>query len=256
MALVQFGSVQFDADLVVFDKDGTLIEFERMWGRLALAWVEELTADLGETTEGDLAQEFHRSWGFDLQERQTAPQSPLAIASTAQLQTIAANVLYRHGLSWPEAEDRTRSVFRQVAAGLPLADLVRPAGDVAGLLGQLQEAGVRVAVVTTDHRAETEQTLRILAIDHLVDRLVCSDDGLPSKPAPDMLLSACEHLGADPARAAVVGDTMADLLMSKRAGVGLIVAVRTGPGDPALLATHASVVIDSIDDISIPAIHV
>ena len=46
MALLSFGPLLFDADLVVFDKDGTLTDFESMWGRLTVAWVERL-APLG-----------------------------------------------------------------------------------------------------------------------------------------------------------------------------------------------------------------
>jgi phosphoglycolate phosphatase len=249
MPLVQFGDLQFDVDLVAFDKDGTLIQFEPMWGRLAEAWVAALTRCFDGQASGDLAHELYRSWGFDPLQRRTAPQSPLAIATTGQIQTIAASVLYRHGVPWPEALDRTRLALRQVAVDLPLADLVHPAGDVARLLERLQAAGTRVAVVTTDHRAETEETLHILGIDHLVDRVVCGDDGLTSKPAPDTLLDAFRCLGARPARAAVVGDTLADLLMAERAGAGLKVAVRTGAGDPALLSAHADIVIDSIDDI-------
>jgi len=248
MTLLEIGCLPFDADLVAFDKDGTLIDFEFMWGRLAVAWVERLAAGTG---DGALWRELCGSLGYDPQRQRTEPQSPLAIASTGQLQTITAAVLYRHGIPWPEAEDRARSAFRQTAADLPLADLIRPTGDVAGLLQRLQGAGVRVAVITTDHRAETEETLRIMGIARLVDHLVCGDDGLPSKPAPDMLLSACEQLRVKPARTAVVGDTVADLLMARRAGAGLGAAVLTGAGDPALLEAHADVVLRSIDEIAI-----
>ena len=246
MPLLTFGPVLFDADLVVFDKDGTLINFEFMWGRLTVAWVERLTADAGDEA---LRRELYRSLGYDPQQQRTKPQSPLAIAPEEQLQIIAAAVLYRCGAPWPEAKARAQSVFHQAAADLPLADLIRPAGDVAGLLERLRGAGVRVAVITTDLRAATEETLRFMGIAHLVDHLVCGDDGLDWKPAPDMLLAACERLRVEPARTAVVGDTVADLLMAERAGAGLNVAVLTGVGDPALLATHAGVVLRSIDEI-------
>jgi phosphoglycolate phosphatase-like HAD superfamily hydrolase len=250
MALIDFGTVPFDASLVAFDKDGTLIDFESMWGRLAEAWVDALTAG---QSSGALARELYRSFGYDPQQHQTAPQSPLAIATTAQLQAIAASVLYRHGVPWPEADDRTRMVVRPTGVGLALGDLIRPAGKVAKLLAQLRGAGVRVAVVTTDSRGETEETLRFLRIMHLVDGLVCGDDHVPSKPAPDMLLAVCENLRVEPAHTVVVGDTMGDLLMAERGGAGLKVAVLTGAGNLDLLAAHADVLVNSIDDIAVRA---
>jgi phosphoglycolate phosphatase len=245
MAQLQIGDVAFDADLVIFDKDGTLIDFDFIWGRLAVVWVERLAAG-----DAALARDLYRSIGFDAKRKRTDPQSPLAIATTAQVQAIAAGALYRHGVPWPEAEDRTRQAF-DTSADYPLASLVRPTGDLVGLMGRLRQAGVRIAVVTTDHRPETEDTLDILGIGHLVNHLVCGDDGLPSKPAPDMLLAACERLSVEPTRTAVVGDTLGDLLMAQRAGAGLRVAVLSGAGDRALLAEHADVVLDSIDEISV-----
>jgi phosphoglycolate phosphatase len=247
MALLQFGDQPFDADLVAFDKDGTLIDFEPMWGRLAVAWVEHLAAQIGDE---ELRLELYRSLGYDLQQQRTVPQSPLAIASTGQLQAIASATLYRHGIPWPESEDRARLAF-ETSNDLPLADLIRPTGDVAGLLERLQGSGVRVAVVTTDHRAETEETLGIMGIARLVDHTICGDDGLPIKPAPDMLQAVCSRLGVEPARAVVVGDTMADVLMAGRAGAGFKVAVLTGAGEPALLREHADVVLQSIDEIAV-----
>lgn len=249
MVCIQFGSEAFDADLVAFDKDGTLIKFDAMWGRLAEAWVAELAREPGTALGRDLCQSF----GYDPDQRRTLPQSPLSIAKTEQLLAIAAGALYRHGIPWPEAEDRTRTAFQRASVELPLDTMVRATGNVPGLLAQLHRADVCVAVVTTDDRTETEEALRLIGAAPYVDCLVCGDDGLPSKPAPDMLLAACERLKVDPGRTAVVGDTQADLLMAQRAGAGLKVAVLTGPGDPESLASEAHVTLRSIDDITLAA---
>ncbi len=247
MTMLHVGDRWFDADLVVFDKDGTLIDFEAMWGRLAVAWVEHLTGEGGDTS---LRAELYATLGYDARRQRTRPQSPLAIATTRQLRTIAASVLYRHGVAWTEAEDRTRHVFAH-HVDLPLTELIRPTGDVVGLLKRLQAGGVRVAVITTDYRAETEETLRIMGIAHLVDHVLCGDDGLPWKPAPDTLLTTCQRLSIPPARTAVVGDTVADLLMARRAGAGLRVAVLTGAGERAQLSAYADAVLPSIDAITL-----
>ena len=246
MATLRIKDIPFDADLVVFDKDGTLIDFEAMWGRRAVAWVEHLVAEIGDES---LRSVLYDSLGYDVQRQRTRPQSPLAIATTRQLRTIAAAVLYRRGMPWTEAEDRTRHIFAD-HTDLPLADLIRPTGDVVGLLERLQARGVRVAIITTDYRAETEETLHLMGIAPLVDQVLCGDDGLPWKPAPDTLLIACKRLGIAPERVAVVGDTVADLLMARRAGAGLSVAVLTGAGEREQLAVYADVALNSIDEIT------
>ena len=247
MALLMFGSTAFDADLVAFDKDGTLIGFDAMWATLAVAWVEYLTAGTG---AGALGKDLYQALGYDPASGKADPDGPLAIATTGQLQTIVAATLYRGRLSWPAAEDRAREAF-QATAEIPLSDLIEPAGQVRTLFASLQAAGVRVAVVTTDHRAETEETLDILGVTRWVDHIVCGDDGIAVKPAPDMLLAACERTGVRPERTAVVGDTMGDLLMAQRAGAGLRAAVLTGAGNAELLSPHADVLLPSIDAISI-----
>jgi phosphoglycolate phosphatase len=245
MALLHFGPVPFNADLVVFDKDGTLIDFDFMWGRLAEMWVDRLAIRMGNEA---LASDLYRSFGYDPVDKYIDPQGPLAIATTPQVQAIAIGTLYRHGLSWTEAQDQAQLAFR-TGPELPLASLIRPAGQVATILKQLQQAQVRVAVVTTDYRSDTEETLRILGVDEMVDSVMCGDDGVPNKPAPDMLLTTCQSLGVRPQHTAVVGDTLGDMLMARRAGAGLRAAVLSGVGTCELLETQADVVLQSIDEI-------
>ena len=49
--IVHFGDRPFDADWIAFDKDGTLLAFEVMWGRLAQAWIKRLAGEAGQETD-------------------------------------------------------------------------------------------------------------------------------------------------------------------------------------------------------------
>ena len=83
----------------------------------------------------------------------------------------------------------------------------------------------------------------------MVDAMVCADDGLPAKPAPDAALALCRRLGVPPAQAAMVGDSLADLRMGRAAGVGLLVGVSSGLSDAEALRTEADVVLGSVAEL-------
>lgn len=247
MARLEIGSASFDADLVVFDKDGTLLDFEHMWGELLRAEVAGLTAAGGEA----LAQRLYADVGYDPEKRRTEPQGPWAMAATDQVLTIMAATLYRHGYTWPAAEEAVHSTWRQLTAADKLPALVRPTADLVALFGALQRAGVRTAVLTTDRRDATERALWVLGIAELVDVVICSDDGLPAKPAPDQVWAVCRRWGIAVERAAVVGDTVFDLRMGRRAGAGLTVGVLTGAGTREALEPEADVIVPSVGDITV-----
>jgi len=73
--------------------------------------------------------------------------------------------------------------------------------DLNSLFRDLRDATVHIAIVTTDDRAPTQETLALLGIADLVDFLACGDDQIPLKPAPDAVLNACAHVGTQPAYA-------------------------------------------------------
>ena len=50
-------------DLIVFDKDGTLIDFDAMWG----AWAEDLAERLEAALGSPITSELHREIGYDAQ---------------------------------------------------------------------------------------------------------------------------------------------------------------------------------------------
>ena len=85
-------------------------------------------------------------------------------------------------------------------------------------------------------------------IEEFISTMICADDGIKAKPAPDMVLTICERMNIDPSRVMVIGDTTADLKMARAAGAGLVVGVLSGVSSARDLVEFADVLIDSVDE--------
>jgi len=230
-------------DLVVFDKDGTIIEFGSMWSGWAVALVEGLVAATGRP----IATPLYAMLGVDPVAATVRAGGGLAATPMARLRDRTREVLVAGGLTAADAE---RALEEAWHAPDPVAS-ARPVTDLGDLFDRLRAGGCGIAVATTDDRDPTERTLAALGIADRIDATVCADDGIAVKPAPDMILHLCATLGVAPARTAVVGDTAADLQMGRAAGAGLIVAVLTGVGGRGDLAPLADVVIASIEELEV-----
>ena len=239
----------FKTDLMVFDKDGTLLDFHHLWGQKTRLWVETLV----QRVEGgeQLQRALYHSLGYSPATNRVVNGGPLAVASMPTLYTIAATVLYQHDLHWHEAEQHVQASVEASIGKLPTVNFIKPRGDVAGLFRRLTQAGIQIAIATSDDRAATEATLSLLGIEGLVSLLVCGDDEIPNKPAPDAIWHLGSQLGVVPAHIMMVGDTASDMITGANAGVGCCVGVLHGASDHTALAARADVVIDSIDEIQV-----
>jgi phosphoglycolate phosphatase len=229
-------------DLVVFDKDGTLIDFHTMWG----GWVSDLAADLGRETGHDLTEPLFEVLGVEPGSARIRAHGLLAATPMSRIREVVVDLVADH------VGDATRAEAAVTAAWHPPdpVRLARPFGNLSGLLGALRATGRRIAVATSDDRGPTERTLAALGVADLVDGIVCADDGLPVKPAADAVAHLCRALGVAPVRTAVVGDSIADLAMGRAAGVGRVIGVLTGVGDRATLEPLADLVLGSIEELA------
>jgi len=228
-------------ELVVFDKDGTLIDFHAMWG----AWALELGRRLDGATRRPVAGDVFAAIGFDPVNNRVRSGAPLAVATNAAVAETIAAVVRR----WcPSVAAARRAVETAWFDPDPVTTAVSLA-DLPALFGELQASGRRIAVATTDDRGPTEATLRALGIREAVSAIACGDDGVGVKPRPDMLLAICATVGIQPDRTAMIGDTPADLAMGRAAAAGRVIGVLSGVGERDDLAPLADAILGSVAEL-------
>ena len=228
-------------DLLVFDKDGTLIEFHLMWG----AWVETLARRLEAAAGVDLREGLYPLLGVDRATGLVHAHGLLAATPMSRIREVVEAYVERAGGTPETARAAVAAAWH---APDPVA-LAQPVTDLRGLLRRLRARVGTFAVATSDDRSPTERTLAALGVAGEFAALACADDGFRTKPAPDPVLHLCARLGIEPGRTAVVGDSPADLLMGRAAGAVLSIGVLTGVGDRASLEPFADLLLGSIAEL-------
>ena len=250
MPSICFASTTFDADLIIFDKDGTLIHFDPVWQSIYLAAVNAVVAQV--ENPAIVAAELHATLGYDPLQSRFSTHGPFATAANATVGTVVAAVLYRHAqpaLTWDAAEALVDRTFLAAMDAPPDPALLTTPTNLPALFASLRAVNLAIAVITSDERAQTLYTLDFLGIGELAGLVIASDDPYPKKPAPEAIWTACAHFGVAVERTVMVGDSLTDMRMGRAAGVGLCVAVLTGPASREQIAPYADVVLESIGEV-------
>jgi phosphoglycolate phosphatase-like HAD superfamily hydrolase len=229
----------FKPHAIIFDKDGTLIDFDAMWGR----WTLQLADRVQGSTGLDVRRALCQCYGYDSESHKILPDGKLTCTPMWRLQELMIEVVRSFGLGVTEASFAVAKAWH-VPDPVTLA---RPFTDLQKLFINIHKLGIRIAVATTDDRDPTRAMLEAFDVKDLVTTMVCADDGIKAKPAPDMVTTICQRLQVDPGNVIVIGDTVADLQMARAAGAGYVIGVLSGVGSLTNLTPLADILIDTID---------
>jgi len=216
---------------VIFDKDGTLFEFEKTWSSYCDSMLDFMAAE-----DAPARQILAEASGYDPVERRFRPGSPVIGSPIEDICAVWAS--RDPNLDLQALLDESARVIAELRP--------EPVCDLQDLVAKLEAAGLALGLVTND----LEQAARAqLADAGVLDRFAFvsgSDSGIRTKPEPDTILAFCELTGLLPSEVAMVGDSLHDLHAARAAGAGLAIGVLTGPAGHSDLAPRADHVLGSV----------
>ncbi len=221
---------------VLFDKDGTLLDFGRTWEP-----VNRRAALHAAGGDAALAQRLLRACGMDPETGRVEADSLFAASSTGEI----ARAMIDHGARVDLAA-LTETLDRFFVDGA--ADSV-PLTDLAGLFSKLKERGLKLGIASSDNEASIRLMAERTGIAELLDFVAGYDSGHGVKPGPGMIHAFADAVGIEPRHVVMVGDNTHDLHMARSATAGLAVGVLSGTGAREHLEPIADHVIDGVDDL-------
>lgn len=210
---------------IIFDKDGTLFDFEESWSGA----MQRLLARLAPDDDGRAA----RAIGFDPVRGQFHPDS-VAIAGTAQDTGQALSPVVGRSV-----EDVVK-IMDQIATATTMVPVV----NLEVCLGDLRKL-CPLAIVTNDSEVPANRHIHEAGLADVVTCVIGFDSGHGVKPDPDPLLACADIMGVDPEDVLMVGDSLHDLHAGRAAGMGTV-GVLTGVAGRGELQPFADVVLPDI----------
>ncbi|MGW1378702.1 HAD family hydrolase [Streptomyces sp. NPDC002446] len=203
---------------VFLDLDGTLVDTEGFW------WEAEAEVFAG---LGHILDDAHR---------EVVVGGPMTRSANYLIQVTGVDI------SLTELSVLLNAAFlARIGRGVPLMPGARR------LLADLAAHGVPTALVSASHRTIVDRMLHSLGPENF--RLTLAGDDLArTKPHPDPYLTAAARLGADPARCAVVEDTLTGVTAGEAAGCPVVAVPSVTPIPPAVGRT----VVRSLEEVDLP----
>ena len=203
---------------VIFDKDGTIIDLDSIW----IPWAKNFYLNLTENSDFEVAfslQHFLTTIGVTADGTTIDPTSPLAVGSIQEAETIMAYLLYQQqGIAWSEGVMLARAAS-SLATAQQESITVQELPGIRQLLISLKEHSIRLGVVTADSTARAELHLKQLGLWSLFEFVLGSDQVTSSKPFPDLAHLAQERYQVSLEQTVMIGDSNADMLFAKNAGM-------------------------------------
>lgn len=186
-----------------------------------------------------------------IMEREGLP--PVSLESAREMIGAGARALIERGFEAARTEltpARSTELFRDFLAiySEHLCVHSRLFPGAAEALGRLAERGFTLAVCTNKTELLSGRLLAELGVGARF-AAICGRDTFPwFKPDPRHLTMTIAQAGGDPARAVMVGDSLADVATAKAAGIP-VVAVPFGYRDRPVRELDPDVVIDHFDEL-------
>jgi phosphoglycolate phosphatase len=222
---------------LLFDKDGTLLDFGASWSVAYRDLCLELSGGDQSAAAAMLA-----AGGMDLETGRCQSGSVLAVGNTIDIARFWFPLLSEGDLKTLVA--RIDHVFFENSLRYSIA-----LPGVREALSELAAAGYSMGVATSDGTASSRAALAKLGLEPYLPHVFGYDSVPRPKPAPDIVHAFAAAISVEPNEVAVIGDNAHDLEMALSAGAGAAIGVLSGNSTHADLADLADVVLEGIAEL-------
>ncbi|MBU5271836.1 HAD family hydrolase [Staphylococcus caprae] len=219
---------------ILFDKDGTLIEFDKSWEKIGVRLVDKLL----ETFPVHDKEVAHRQLGII--DDKIVPDSVMGSGSLGDMIKSFNDVTGQDTTDW------TRDTSQElVDTRVPENNWIEGVQDV---IQELRNEGYKIGIVTSDTKKGVNQFLEETQSKSLFDLIISTETHAEEKPNPKVLAPLFDAYDVSPNQVAIVGDTANDMKTAINAKLGLGIGVLTGIAKREELH-EADVIIDSAKDV-------
>lgn len=222
------------ASAVLFDKDGTLFDFQKTWGKWLAGEIELLA-----NGDAQIVAQLAEILGYDLENSLIRPESILVAGTSSQAASAILPLLPDHTHQSLVDGGNERAALVDPVCVLPLGPFLR----------ELADMGLTLGVATNDAEIAARRQLDGLGVTAHFEYLVGYDSGHGAKPDPGMCSAFAAQTGIAPQDIIMVGDSLHDLHAGRAAGMQTV-AVLTGTAKATDLKDHADVVLADISELA------
>lgn len=195
---------------IIFDKDGTLLNFEAFW----LPVTDGVLKDLAHKFCVPAAAEETAKQKIGIHGGKVGRNSVLRAGTYAQMSEIVRSVFSQFGTEAAEKE-MYRELCSAFEANMFRGEVVPTTPNLRELLQSLKTQGVKLFVATTDNLSITSVCLKKLGADGLFDGVFTDGAGYPPKPDPYIIERIAKEYAVPRENLLMVGDTCTDLQFAR-----------------------------------------
>ena len=236
-------------ELVIFDKDGTLVDLYNYWANMISFRVESAQRKLGfdESKNNDIMY----AMGVDVENGRLRSEGPVGLKKREIVMQAMMDSLADIG--FPDTYDTCFQIFKEVdeQSVNHLIDIVKPVNGMHELINSLYEKNCKIAIATTDKTARADLVTDFLGVSDKVNMVVGEDMVANCKPHPDMANLILKELSVDKENTVIVGDAITDIEMGLNAGLKASIGVCSGLTSARKLEEKTKFVIEDISRIRV-----
>lgn len=213
-------------ELVIFDKDGTLMDLYHYWSQMVGLRAEFICQELG--LDAKHYDNLLYEMGVDSKAGKLRPEGPVGLKKREIV--LQAAVDYLTFIGYLETFEICFEAFKEVDrfSSENLRQFIRSIDGANDIVNTLSENGCKIAIATTDVTERAKLAMDFLGIANKIDFIAGADIVSNSKPDPEMIHVILNALNIDKSNAAMVGDAITDVQLGINADLKASIGVLTG----------------------------